>query len=82
MKRLTSPLITITMKADYYIMRLAMEQKGLSQRDLAMKAGLSPTTVQNALHGEDIHPRTWQKIMTALNIKRKNQDTGEYILTF
>lgn len=82
MKRLTSPLITITMKADYYIMKLAMEQKGMSQRDLASIAKLSPTTIQMALHGEEIRPRTWQKIMTALGIKRKNQDTGDYILTY
>lgn len=70
------------MQADYYIMKLAREQKGLSQRDLATMAGVTPTTILKAEHGGSISPRTWKKIKDALDITTKRTENDSYILEF
>lgn len=70
------------MQADYYIMKLAREQKGLSQRDLAAMAGVTPTTILKAEHGGSISPRTWKKIKDALDITTKRTENDSYILEF
>ena len=70
------------MKADYYIMKLAREQKGLSQRDLSVKTGLSQATIVKAEHGGSISPKSWKKIKDALEITTKNQENDDYLLIF
>lgn len=70
------------MQADYYIMKLARDQKGLSQRDLATMTGLAPATILKAEHGASISPRTWKKIKDALGIATKRTENDSYILEF
>lgn len=70
------------MKAPNYIIRQAREQKGLSQAELAAKAGLSPTTIMKSERGADITPKTWAKIKDALGIVQKDLDMDQYVLMF
>lgn len=70
------------MKQRKDIIREARIQKGLSQRDLAIRANVSPTTIQKSEHGVNLSPKTWSKIKEALGIQEKTKDMGEYLLIF
>jgi transcriptional regulator with XRE-family HTH domain len=52
-------------------LRRVRDERLLSQRELAEKAGLSPTTILKLEAGrvEDPHPRTVRKLAAALNAK-------------
>jgi transcriptional regulator with XRE-family HTH domain len=51
-------------------LRKVRDERLLSQRELAEKAGLSPTTILKLEAGrvEDPHPRTIRKLTSALNV--------------
>lgn len=57
-----------TMQADYYLLRQARFDLGLSQKDAAKAAGVSLRTYINAERGRDIHPSTNGKIKRALGL--------------
>lgn len=65
----TSHLCSITMIADYYLFRLKRFEQGLSQVDLAEKAGVSVKTVVSAEKGKSIHPRTNRALRDALGLE-------------
>ena len=56
------------MQADYYLLRQARFDLGLSQKDAARAAGVSLRTYINAERGRDIHPSTNGKIKKALGL--------------
>jgi DNA-binding XRE family transcriptional regulator len=57
------------MIADYYLFRLKRFEQGLSQVDLAEKAGVSVKTVVSAEKGRSIHPRTNRALRDALGLE-------------
>lgn len=58
-----------TMQADYYLIKLARFNQGLTQAELAEKAQISVLTVQKAERGGNITPRTNKRIKDALGLK-------------
>lgn len=57
------------MQADYYLIKLERFNQGLTQSDLAVKAGISIQAVQKAEQGKSISPRTNKAIKDALGLK-------------
>lgn len=57
------------MVADYYIFKQERFNQGLTQRDLAKKAGLSLAVVVKAERGISISPKTNKAIRDALGLK-------------
>lgn len=57
------------MTADYYIIKTARFNQGLTQQDLAKKAKLSLSTVIKAERGGSISPRSNKAIRNALGLK-------------
>ena len=57
------------MQADYYLIKLERFNQGLTQADLATKAGIALQTVQKAEQGRSISPRTNKAIKDALGLK-------------
>ena len=57
------------MVADYYIFKQERFNQGLTQRDLAEKAGLSLAVVVKAERGLSISPKTNKAIRDALGLK-------------
>lgn len=57
------------MQADFYLIKLARFNQGLTQAELAAKAKISLGAVQKAEHGKSISPRTHIAILTALGLK-------------
>ena len=57
------------MIADYYVFKQERFNQGLTQRDLAKKAGLSLAVVVKAERGISISPRTNKAIRDALGLK-------------
>ena len=51
-----------------HLQRLRLDA-ALSQRDLAKRAGVSPTTVVRAEQGEDVYPSTVRKLARALGVQ-------------
>lgn len=59
----------LTMVADYYLIKLERFNQGLSQKDLAEKAGVGLSTIIHAEHGRSISPKTNKAIREALGLK-------------
>ena len=57
------------MQADYYVIKLERFNQGLTQRDLARKAGLSLSVIIKAERGGSITATTNGKIKRALGLK-------------
>ena len=57
------------MTADYYIIKQERFNQGLSQLELAKKAGISLSTVVHAERGRSISPKSNKAIRDALGIK-------------
>lgn len=57
------------MVADYYMIRLARFNQGISQMELATMAGISHKTVVNAEKGKSISVRSNKAIRDALGLK-------------
>lgn len=56
------------MKADSYLIKLERFEQGLTQKDLAAKAGVGLSSVIKAERGGNITPRTHKKIKDALGL--------------
>lgn len=56
------------MVANYYLIKARRFDLGLSQRDLAMRAGVSLCTVQKCERGGSITPKSHIKILSALRL--------------
>ena len=65
----TIPVPGNNMQADYYQIKLARFDQGLTQAELAKKAKLGLTTVIKAERGGSISPRTNKAIRDALGLK-------------
>lgn len=65
----TSPAALTNMIADYYLIKLARFNQGLSQTDLAKKAGLSHKTIVKAERGQSIGAKSNKAIRDALGLK-------------
>ena len=63
------PPFSINMKADYFTITLARFNEGLTQVELAKKAGISLSSVIKAEKGGSISPRTNLAIYKALGLK-------------
>lgn len=64
------PLCSMTiMTADYYIIKQERFNQGMSQAELARKAGISLKTLVNAERGRSISPRSNFAIRKALGLK-------------
>jgi len=50
-------------------LKAAREHAALTQRELAAKAGVSPTTVVRAEAGEETNPPTARKLASTLDVK-------------
>lgn len=70
------------MKAPNYIIKLAREQKGLSQADFAKAVGVAPATILKCEHGANIAPKTWKKIADYCGIECIMTSTGEITYRF
>lgn len=57
------------MTADYYVIKLARFEKGMTQAEAAKAAGISLATYTKAERGRDISAATHGKIKRALGIK-------------
>lgn len=57
------------MVADYYMIKLERFNQGLSQKDLAEKAGVGLSTIIHAERGRSISPKTNKAIREALGLK-------------
>lgn len=57
------------MIADYYIIKQERFNQGMSQPELARKAGISLSTVVHAERGRSISPKSNKAIRDALGIK-------------
>lgn len=57
------------MVADYYLIKLERFNQGLSQKDLAEKAGIGLSTIIHAERGRSISPKTNKAIRDALGLK-------------
>lgn len=64
----TSPFCSINMTADMYVIRLRRFELGLSQKELAEKAGICLSCVIKAERGKDISARTNGAIRRALGL--------------
>lgn len=56
------------MKADSYLIKLERFEQGLTQKDLAVKAGVGLSSVIKAEKGGNITPRTHKRIKDALGL--------------
>lgn len=56
------------MVAEYYVIKLARFNQGLSQMELARKAGISHKTVVKAEHGGSISSKSNKAIRDALGL--------------
>lgn len=63
------PHASVTMTADYYIIKMERFNQGLTQQDLAKKASLGLSTVIKAERGGSISPRSNKAIRDALGLK-------------
>lgn len=66
---LTSPAALTNMIADYYLIKLARFNQGLSQMELAKKAGLSHKTIVKAERGKSIGSKSNKAIRDALGLE-------------
>lgn len=57
------------MVADYYIIKQERFNQGMSQPELARKAGISLSTVVHAERGKSISPKSNKAIRDALGLK-------------
>lgn len=65
----TSPAALTNMIADYCLIKLARFNQGLSQMDLAKKAGLSHKTIVKAERGKSIGSKSNKAIRDALGLE-------------
>ena len=65
----TIPLMPTKMQAKYYTIKQERFNQGLTQADLAKKAGICLRTVIHAERGISISPRSNKAIMDALGVK-------------
>ena len=63
-----STRIDYNMKADSYVIKLERFEQGLTQKDLAEKAGVGLSSIIKAEKGGNITPRTHKKIKDALGL--------------
>lgn len=66
-KQPLSPIYT--MQADYYIIKLERFNQGLTQQELADKAGICLRTLTKAELGQSISPKSNRAIRDALGLK-------------
>ena len=59
----------VIMQAECYLIKLNRFQVGLTQKELADKAGVSLSVVIKAENGQSISPRSNRAIRDALNMK-------------
>lgn len=67
--RLITPTLCNIMQSNYYEIKCARFNQGLTQRELAAKAGICLSVVIKAERGQSISPRSNKAIREALGLK-------------